>query len=90
MKKYLDLIIEKFEEKGEVYYLATSKDVQGLVAQGDTVEETVEITRSLVVDLMELREKKNKEEKGAVRKIPETFHYPLIVNTKRDGSLSRV
>ncbi|MCD4695709.1 MAG: hypothetical protein K8S16_05650 [Bacteroidales bacterium] len=61
MKKYLDLIIEKFEEEGEVYYLATSKDVQGLVAQGDTVEETVEIARSLVIDITELREKKNKE-----------------------------
>ena len=63
MKKYLDLIIEKFEEKGEVYYLATSKDIQGLVAQGDTVEETVEIARSLVIDLMELREKKIRKKK---------------------------
>ena len=65
MKKYLDLIIEKFEEEGEVYYLATSKDVQGLVAQGDTVEETVEIARSLVIDITELREKKNREGKGS-------------------------
>ncbi|OQX82010.1 MAG: hypothetical protein B6D64_01245 [Bacteroidetes bacterium 4484_276] len=90
MKKYLDLIIEKFTEKGEEYYLATSTDIQGLVAQGNSVEETVEIARSLVIDLMELREKKNKEKIVALRKIPETFHYPLIFNTKKDGSLSRV
>ncbi len=55
MKKYLDLIIEKFPEKGEEYYLATSTDIQGLVAQGNTVEKTVEIARSLVIDLLELK-----------------------------------
>ena len=89
MKKYLDLVIEKFEEKGDVYYLATSKDVQGLVAQGDTIEDVIEIARSLVVDLTELRENKNKKN-VRLKPIPETFHYPLIINTKKDGSFSRV
>lgn len=90
MKKYLDLKIEKLEENGEVYFLATSKDIQGLVAEGDTVEETVEIARSLVVDLMELRETKNKENKIMLTKIPEIFHYPLIFNTEKNGSIIRV
>ena len=90
MKKYLDLVIEKFEEKGDVYYLATSKDVQGLVAQGDTIEDVIEIARSLIVDLTELREKKNRKKNVRLKPIPETFHYPLIINTKKDGSLSRV
>ncbi|MCD4696850.1 MAG: hypothetical protein K8S16_11490, partial [Bacteroidales bacterium] len=81
MKKYLDLIIEKFEEKGQVYYLATSKDVQGLIAQGDSIEEAIDIARDLVVDLIELREKKNNEQKFTLRQVPETFHYPLIFNT---------
>lgn len=90
MNKYLDLTIEKFEDEGEVYYLATCKDVQGLVAQGNTVEETVEIARSLVVDLIELREIKNKEQNITLKTVPETFHYPLIFNAKKDGSLIRV
>ncbi|MCF8372526.1 MAG: DUF1902 domain-containing protein [Bacteroidales bacterium] len=90
MKMYLDLIIEKFEEDGEEYYLATSNDIQGLVAQGATVEETIEIARSLVVDLIELREIKDKEKKIRLRSIPESFHYPLIFNSKKDGSIIRV
>jgi len=36
-------------------YLATSDDIQGLVAQGRTIQETVEIARDVARKLIELR-----------------------------------
>ena len=39
----------------EGVYLATSDDVQGLVAQGNTVAETVEIACDVARNLMELQ-----------------------------------
>jgi predicted RNase H-like HicB family nuclease len=35
------------EKQPEGYYLATSDDIQGLVAQGRTVSETMEIARDV-------------------------------------------
>lgn len=60
-----------------MYYLAISKDIKGLAAQGYTVEETVEIARNLVIDLMKLGENKNRKNKVTLRKIPENFYYPF-------------
>lgn len=60
MEKIIKLKIERFEENGEVYYLATSEDVQGLVAQGDTVEEAVEIAEDLAKILLELKAERAK------------------------------
>ena len=37
----------------EGVYLATSDDIQGLVAQGRTITETLEIARDIVKKLME-------------------------------------
>lgn len=54
-------------------YLATSDDVQGLIAQGRTVAETLEIARDVVRKLLEAQ---------ADLKLPEvndSFDYPLIV-----------
>lgn len=44
------LMIEPLEEGG---FVATSPDVPGLVAQGRTLEETVEISRGLVRCIVE-------------------------------------
>jgi predicted RNase H-like HicB family nuclease len=41
---HINLDIEKLPEG---YYLATSKDVEGLVAQGKTFEETIEIAEDV-------------------------------------------
>ncbi len=41
------------EKLPEGYYLATSSEVQGLVAQGMTVTETLEIARDIVKKLLE-------------------------------------
>jgi len=41
----------------EGLYLATSDDVRGLVAQGRTIAETVEIARDVARKLLEAQEK---------------------------------
>ena len=50
MERIINLHIEKLPEG---VYLATSEDVPGLVAQGRTVTETVEIARDVAKKLME-------------------------------------
>ena len=50
MEQIINLHIEKLPEG---VYLATSDDVPGLVAQGRTVTETVEIARDVAKKLME-------------------------------------
>jgi len=47
---FLNLEIEPLEEGG---YLATSRDLQGLVAQGRTVAETIEIAQDVARKLIE-------------------------------------
>jgi len=61
------------EKLPEGVYLATSDDVQGLVAQGRTIAETVEIARDVARKLLEAQ--------GDVRlpTVSESFDYPLIV-----------
>jgi len=47
-ERYITLNIEKLPEG---YYVATTRDVQGLVAQGKTFEETVDIAKDLAQKL---------------------------------------
>jgi hypothetical protein len=51
MEKILHLHIEKLPEG---VYLATSESVQGLIAQGRTVAETLEIARDVARKLMDV------------------------------------
>jgi len=57
----------------EGVYLATSDDVQGLVAQGRTVAETVEIARDVARKLIEAKANLYLPE------VRESFDYPLII-----------
>lgn len=50
MEHMIQLHIEKLPEG---LYLATSIDVQGLVAQGRTIQETIEIARDVAKKLLE-------------------------------------
>ena len=50
MDKVIDLHIEKLPEG---FYLATSDSIQGLVAQGRTIAETIEIARDVARRLIE-------------------------------------
>lgn len=54
MEKIVNLHIEKIPEG---FYLATSDDIQGLVALGRTIQETVEIAYDVVKKLMEAQNK---------------------------------
>jgi len=61
------------EKLPEGVYLATSDDVQGLVAQGRTIAETVEIARDVARKLMEAQGNIN------LPQVSESFDYQLIV-----------
>ena len=50
MEHVIQLHIEKLPEG---LYLATSDEVQGLIAQGRTIQETIEIARDVAKKLLE-------------------------------------
>ena len=65
------------EELPEGLFLATSDELPGLVAQGRTVAETLEIARDVARKLIEAR-----RERGAVPSLPTTTDlrdYTIIV-----------
>src|SRR5687768_18089625 len=62
MEGTIQIHIEKLPEG---LYLATSDDIQGLVAQGRTITETLEIARDIVKKLIEAQS----ENGGNVRKL---------------------
>ena len=53
MQTLIKLNIEKYEEKGQEYFGATSDNLQGLVAEGQTLEEVIDIAEDVkrIVDL---------------------------------------
>jgi predicted RNase H-like HicB family nuclease len=75
MEQLIKLHIEKLPEG---VYLATSDDIQGLVAQGDTVAETLEIARDVAHELIEARTER--ENMMSLKQIPDMFDYLLVVN----------
>jgi predicted RNase H-like HicB family nuclease len=69
------LHVERLPEGG---YLATSEVIQGLVAQGRTVAETLEIARDIARRLLEAQQERNQD--NNLTAISESFDYPLIVS----------
>ncbi len=53
MERKINIHIEKLPEG---FYLATSDNLQGLVAQGRTITETLEIARDVAKKLLEAQE----------------------------------
>jgi len=76
MEQIATLHIEKLPEG---VYLATSDDIPGLVAQGRTIAETVEIARDVARKLLEARQER--ETPIQLSEIGDTFDYPLIVGS---------
>jgi len=74
MERVLNIHIEKLPEG---LYLATSDSVQGLLAQGRTVAETLEIARDVARKLIEAQ--KEREIDLELPPVNETFDYPLII-----------
>jgi len=75
MEHLIKLHIEKLPEG---VYLATSEEMPGLVAQGRTIQETLEIARDVSKKLIEAR-----IERSEVTQLPpagDSFDYPLVVS----------
>jgi predicted RNase H-like HicB family nuclease len=73
MEKILHIHIEKLPEG---VYLATSDSVQGLVVQGRTVAETLEIARDVARKLIEAQQE---DELATLPAVNDAFDYPLII-----------
>lgn len=74
LERIVRLHIERLPEG---VYLATSHDVQGLIAQGPTINETVEIARDLATRLIQAQQKRDG---GPDLPEPgEQFDYPMLV-----------
>lgn len=73
MERLINLHVERLPEG---LFLATSDDVQGLVAQGRTVNETLEIARDVARKLLE--EQADQGETGG-NPVADVFDYPLVV-----------
>ncbi len=61
MQTLIRLKIERFIEDEQEYFVATSDDLQGLVAEGKTVQEAVEIAEDVAKILLELEKEKNQD-----------------------------
>lgn len=75
MEKIVNLHIRKLPEE---VYLATSDDITGLVAQGRTVTETLEIARDVARKLLEAQAER--QGKPELKETGESFDYPLVVS----------
>lgn len=73
MEKIVNLHIEKLPEG---FYLATSDSIQGLVAQGRTISETLEIARDVAKKLLEAQEE---EQINNLVPVSDNFNYPLVI-----------
>ena len=74
MERILIIHVERLPE-GD--YLATSEDLQGLVAQGRTVTETMEIARDVALKLLEAR--LEQDQSAFLETLVDQFEQPLIV-----------
>ncbi|MBK7957391.1 MAG: DUF1902 domain-containing protein [Bacteroidetes bacterium] len=72
MEKIVNIHIEKLPEG---YYLATSDNLQGLIAQGRTIAETIEIAKDVAKKLLESHEEKMLQ----LISFSDSFDYPLVV-----------
>jgi predicted RNase H-like HicB family nuclease len=75
MERVINLHIERLPEG---VYLGTSEDVPGLVAQGDTVAETIEIARDLARIIFELREEAGEGVRAPA--VGESIDVSVVVN----------
>ncbi|NBC84480.1 MAG: DUF1902 domain-containing protein [Bacteroidetes bacterium] len=72
MEKIINLHIEKLPEE---YYLATSDSIPGLVAQGRTISETIDIAKDVAKKLIEAQENKIAD----LHTANDNFDYPLVI-----------
>ena len=75
MEQIVNLHIEHLPEG---VYLATSDEIPGLVAQGRTVTETLEIARDVAKKLLEAQTERHGPPK--LKEMADSFDYPLVVS----------
>ena len=75
MEHMIQLHIEKLPEG---MYLATSDEVQGLVAQGRTIQEMIEIARDVARKLIEAQSGTSTAQLAPAQ---EVFDYTMVVAT---------
>ncbi|MGB1108910.1 MAG: type II toxin-antitoxin system HicB family antitoxin [Gammaproteobacteria bacterium] len=74
MEQIANLHIERLPEG---LYLATSDDIPGLVAQGRTITETLEIARDVAKKLLEAQDERQPQ--AHLTAVQDAFDYPLIL-----------
>ncbi|MGK7941263.1 MAG: DUF1902 domain-containing protein [Crocosphaera sp.] len=79
MPNQINLIIERFQENGQDYYVATSPDIQGLVAEADTIDAAIDIAKDLIPILLEL-ETDDRPSSSVRLTTANQFQIPLIVS----------
>jgi predicted RNase H-like HicB family nuclease len=72
MERVVNLHIEKLPEG---MYLATSDSIPGLVAQGRTISETLEIAKDVAKKLIEAHD----EQISILTPTSDNFEYPMII-----------
>ncbi len=72
MEVIANLHIQKLPEG---YYLATSDNIQGLVAQGRTIAETLEIAKDIAKKLLESQD----NDLSGLNEMKDEFDYPLVI-----------
>ncbi len=72
MERVINLHIEKLPEG---VYLATSDSLQGLIAQGRTIAETIEIARDVAKKLIESQDGQPNE----LVPFGDSFDYPMVI-----------
>lgn len=72
MERIVNLHIEKLPEG---FYLATSDNIQGLIAQGRTIAETLEIAKDVAKKLIEAQE----DQIPKLKMVNDIFDYPLVI-----------
>ena len=89
MERIINIHIEKLPEG---YFLATSDDIQGLVAQGRTISETIEIARDVAKKLIESGNNNLILNTSSVD-TSSKFDYPIVIGYKSGfncfGKISR-
>ena len=76
MERIINIHVEKLPEG---FYLTTSNEVQGLVAQGRTIAEVMEIARDVARRLLEAQQER--KQPSSEPELADSFDLPLVVGS---------
>ncbi|HJV65353.1 MAG TPA: type II toxin-antitoxin system HicB family antitoxin [Geomonas sp.] len=76
MERIITVHVEKLPEG---YYLVTSNELQGLVAQGRTIAEAMEIARDVARRLLEAQQEH--KQTAPEQQLSDSFDIPLVVGS---------